>query len=320
MNLLPPRPVLVLALRLVVPVVVAAGLVGYVAGGLAALGLILGVVAGVQAALLSVPLAARVAVVVLAACAAGLGSVADTPASAAMVVGLTAVAQAPLTRVAAGLGALLVVVPGVTATVPLPDEPWTLAGWTAAGVLLVIAIARGAGLAAPADPVGPRDAWTHGAALALLAGAAAYVVVDRGLVHGYWLVLTVAQVLQPAALETPRVAVHRIGGTFLGAAIGVAAVVTLPTAVCLGLAALFLVAMAGWALAADTVRQVVYATALVVLVGSAGVAGPEASLALEKVVVTLVGAGGAVLVALLLSRLTTDREGARRTTPRSATD
>jgi hypothetical protein len=307
---LPPRATLAPAGALLAPIVGGAVLAWLLGGGPAVLGVVVGVMVTAPAAMLALPWPVPASLPALAAVAAALGvAVADRPLAAAGLVAATALAQAPLSIRSAGLAAMLPVAAAIGISVPAAPSALAFAGWVAAGGALAVVVGRVAPLAAPPQPVSSAVAWRHGAVVAVAVGLATTLTSERGVTHGYWLVLTLAVVLRPVRGETVPSARDRALGTIAGIALAVVVVLLLPAAVCLVLALLSGVLSTAWALAGDLRRQTLFTTPAVVLLSSSGVTSAALGLAAERLVLTVLGAVVATVAAVVLARW--DAAGAR---------
>jgi Fusaric acid resistance protein-like len=307
----PPRQ----AVRLAVVLVALIGVVGFlgwlVGGGVAALGVLLGAVVGLGAAVADVGWAWRLALAAGASAFAVLGALTDGRSLAAgAVVAVAALAQVPFTVQGAKIAMMLPVVPALTASLDLPGPPAAFGGWLAVGTLAVAVLAALLGASGEARPTPRGEAVRHAVATAVVAGGGLAVARVLAIGHGYWFVIAVATVLAVSPDETGREAAERVAGTLGGALAAILLVAVLPAAVALGVAAALLVLSVAWAVAQQVRLSAAAATAVVVLLGSGGLVGPGAELAVERLLLTLVGAVlAAVTVAMLWRVDRTDRAG-----------
>lgn len=299
----PPGPALKGAGAALAPVLVVALATGWLVGALGVVWFVLGVAAALPVATREVTQRVRLATAALVVVAAELGLAArGDPVLVALAVAIVALAQAPVGRRCPGAGAMVPVLVAVAASAGLPDDRWTAAAGLAAGVATIVVTAAVLGLRAPAVPVAAALAWRHAVALAVTAGLVLGISVERGVTHGYWVVLALSLVLRPAADETRTLARDRVVGTVVGLAAGVVAVVLVPLPVLLLLAAGCVVLTTAWGMAGDNLRATTYAAPMLVLLGSSGLAGSGVALALERTLLTVVGVALAVLTALVLDR------------------
>jgi hypothetical protein len=311
-DVLPPRSALRLAgtvLAVLAPLALVAGLVG---GVVAAIWFVLGFAGGLPVAASSAGWGLRLAVAGSLASAAVAGILAAGHAWAtALVVFAAALAQAPLSRRGSGLGAWLTILAAIGATAGFPDRPVTAALATVAGVLAVIGLTSRLGIRGPLAEVVWPVAALHAVVVALGSLAAVLVSDAMDVSHAYWMVMTLALVLQPDVHETQRMARDRVAGTLVGVLLAVVAVLVLPPAVCaaLGLVSLFL--MLGWALAGNQRVQNAYGAPLPILLSSSGLVGGSIAIATERVVLVVAGAVLAVVVTALAVRYVTTRPFAR---------
>ncbi len=302
--LLPPARAMQAALLVVVPVSVACALGGWLSGPLAVAGIALGVTGAVQAAVSDAGLRWQVIVVAILALLGAAGVwLADRPLLLALVVLGAGIAEWPANRHSAGMAVMWPALPPLAASTGVQDA-WGFALWLAVGGAVIVGLAAAA-LATPRPVPGVPAAMAarHAVATGVAAGLASYGTSVLELSHGYWLVLTLALVLRPQRGESSNEAVDRVVGTLLGVVVGVGVVVLLPLVVSLILVVAFLVLTVGWALAGNRRRQSAFLTPVVLIVGSAGVAGTTVGLAWERLLFTAVGAAVAVALAWLLHRL-----------------
>ncbi|QIM20371.1 hypothetical protein G7075_03130 [Phycicoccus sp. HDW14] len=300
----PPRRVLALAVALVAGVGVLAAAVGWGVGRAAAVGVLLGALGVSTAAVAAVPVRVRGLVAALGAASFGLGWLAHGHALAAgAAVAVAALAQVPPTRHGARTATFLPVLAALGAALPLGSAGPAVTGWVAVGGLVVVALTTLARVAVPAQPVPAAEAGRHAVATALVAGAGTVVTTALGLGHGYWLVVAVAMVLAVSREETSAQATARVVGTVTGVLAAVLAVAVLPTVVALTASALLGVLALAWTAVRETRWMSAASSAAVVLVGSGGLFGSGAGLALERLLLTGAGAALAALVAAGLWRV-----------------
>lgn len=172
--------------------------------------------------------------------------------------------------------------------------------WVAVGSGTTLVIARLLKLRQPATPAPRAVAWRHAIITAIAASVAIGLSVYWSAPHGYWAVVTLCLVLQPFRGETTRKAVDRSAGTAAGAVLAGVLALALPWPLALTAAACCALLMLGWAVAAQERRQAIYLTPVVVLIGSSGLSSSALDLALERVLLSAVGAGFAVVAAMLV--------------------
>lgn len=95
----------------------------------------------------------------------------------------------------------------------------------------------------------------HAVVFAVLAGPAVLATRSLELGHGYWLVLTLAAVLQPASATCRLTARDRLTGTVAGVVLATALVLVLPPSIVLVVATVCAVLTAGWGISQDLERQ-----------------------------------------------------------------
>ncbi len=299
---LPPRAALRAAVALAVPIVGVAALAYAALGGAAAAGAVLGVVGGLGVVVLDLPWSLRLVLGAAVPAVGWLGvTVAGEPWAAAVAVGAVALLQWPAgPRVGGGL-AMLPLVTALGASVGITDATGFALG-AAAGVSLLAILAALMHLSAPVVPVPAGTARRHALVSAVATGAATALAMESGVTHGYWMVLALALILRPVPDETTREAVDRTLGTLSGTVLAILAVLFLPGwLVGVFVIGCLLVGLA-WAVGRDVRRQTLFTTPVVVLTGSAGVAGTSVGLAAERLVLFTAAAMVAVALALLLRR------------------
>jgi hypothetical protein len=305
----PPRRAVVLAATVVAVLAVLAGAAWLVGGVVAALGVVLGAVTGLGAALADVGWGWRTALAAATALVAWLGILASgSPVLAGLVVAGSALGQVPFTERGAKIAMFLPVIPAMTSSIALPGAAWAVSGWLAAGVLAIALVAAALHASGAAQRTPRDEAVRHALATAVVAGAGLGAAQALEVGHGYWLVVAVAAVLAVSRDATGREAAARVAGTLTGTLAAVLLVAVLPLWASLAVAAVLLVLSLAWALAEEVRLGAAAAAAAVVLLGSGGLVGAGADLALERLLLTAVGAGAAAATVALLWRLDrTDR-------------
>ena len=305
-----PRPILTRAAVLAV-VALAPALGGAVVlGPWVAVGVFMGLAIGISVGpLTTLPTGSLLVAVNCAALIVG-ALVEGSPLGGAAVVALASLAVGPATRMGLGRGLMLspvlaaVAASGAFGETPLPAVIGGVIGaaW-GAGIMRVLGIRR------EPVPVDAADAWVNAGALAVTCGITTLVALATPLPHGYWIVVTLASVLQPVREATTRATGERVVGTLVGSLLAVAAGAILPTwsvaLVVVGAMALFI----AYALAGDGVRRVAVQTVMLVLVlaGATGTVGIE--VAVERLAWTIVGAALVALSGLAADRLARTVEG-----------
>lgn len=302
-SLLPPPRALAAAAALLAPLVVAAGLVAWLAGPAVTLAFALGVLAGVPAATAATTAATRTAVGALCVAGAVAGSlVGSSTVLCALVVAALGIAQGPLTRRASGIGMLAPVLAAVFATVDVATGSLGVGLGVAGGFAFVQVVARALHVPRTASPVPADSAWRHAVVFAVLAGAAVLVTRSLGLGHGYWLVIVLAAVLRPASRASRTAASARLAGTVTGVVLAIVAVVVLPDPATIVVAALCALLTVGYAIVQDVERQAMTATPVIILLGSSGSLSSGVGLGVERLALTAVAAVLAVGAAAFLER------------------
>lgn len=299
----PPRRALVAAVVMLMPLVAGAAVVAYIGGPAVTLAFLIGVVAGVPAATCATSSVVRLGSGTLfVAGAVGGALTAAHPVVCAVLVMVLASAQAPLTERAAGVGMFAPVIAAVFSSVAVPASPLTIGVGVAAGFAFVQATSLLLRVPRHPAPVTRSLAWRHAAVFAVLAGPAVLVTRSLELGHGYWLVLTLAAVLQPASVTCRMAARDRLTGTVAGVVLAIGLVLVLPPSIVL-VAAMCAVLTAGWGISHDLERQTLFATPVVVLLGSSGGLESGVGLGLERLALTAVAAALAVGAAAYLDRV-----------------
>lgn len=299
----PPSTVLLLACVVVAVLAVATGLTAWLIGVGAALSLGMGLVTGLPAAAAELPLRVRLGETALAAAAAGLGVAAGRPWGLAAVVFATALAQAPFTASSAGLG----MAPAVSASVlgsVLPGEHPVLVGLlVVVGNGLAKAVVWALRLPRRSVPVPWRLAVLHAVTFAVIASAVLLVAGLEGLPHAYWAVLVLAAAMRPRPVEARRTAPAVFVGTLVGLAVSAVVAFALPRPATIVALVACAVLMFGWALAGDAGRQSWFGTPVIVLLASSPALVDPARVAAERVLLTGVSVGLALLAAWLMRGL-----------------
>ncbi|MCA0296348.1 MAG: FUSC family protein [Actinobacteria bacterium] len=296
-----------LALSAVATVVVVASVVaGYLLGGVpAALCIGLGFMTAQRPALYLRP--AHALGLIVPTVMAGVVAVAlrGQPLAAACFVALCCLLVAPAGMLSDGLLSVLPTSVAVLVLVPGDVEPGPTALWLLVGAVLMVAMAARLPRRPRAPGIEQRRAWRHAIVMALSAGLVVYLVGVWDVPHGYWVALTLTVVLRPFDDQTMTRASERVLGTIAGALLALVAALLLPLPALLVLLMGCTVLSFAYAMKGDYVRQVLFLTPSVVLIGSAG--GNAALLASERALATLAGALLAAGIALALARFDTHR-------------
>lgn len=286
------------------PLVAGAAAVAYVAGPAVTLAFLIGVVAGVPAATTATSCAVRVGAGALFVAGAIGGTLTTShPVICAVLVMALALAQGPLTQRAAGVAMFAPVIAAVFSSVAVPASATTIGIGVAAGFLFLHATSLLLKVPRRPSPVATAVAWRHAAVFAVLAGPAVLVTRSLELGHGYWLVLTLAAVLQPASASCRMAARDRLTGTVTGVVLAIVLVLVLPPSIVLVVAAVCAVLTAGWGVSQDLERQTLFVTPVVVLLGSSGGLESGVELGMERLALTAVAAVLAVGAAAYLDHV-----------------
>ena len=303
-----PGPVLrlsvIVAAGLLVPLVIAY----LVAGATPALAVGLGYT-GALAPALAVPARFALALTVPAAMTGAVAASVNGQAfAAACFVALACLLIAPANALSNGLMAGLPTIASVLAANPMDSDPLEVAAWMLLGGVVVVGLLTR--LRTPGGAPEGVDAWTawvHAVAMAAMVGLIVAVLNVVDVPHGYWIAATMSVVLRPQRGETTAAARERVIGTILGAALGMAVALLVPGWLALALAGGMLVLVVANAALGRGAQQVLYLTPLIILLGSGG-GGGLVGAALDRVVMTVVGAALAGIVALWIARVTRQHE------------
>lgn len=138
------------------------------------------------------------------------------------------------------------VIAAVFSSVAVPASPLAIGVGVAAGFAFVQATSLLRRVPRQSAPVSKGIAWRHAVVFAVLAGPAVLATRSLELGHGYWLVLTLAAVLQPASATCRLAARDRLTGTVAGVVLAIALVLVLPPSIVLVVAAVCAVLTARW--------------------------------------------------------------------------
>jgi hypothetical protein len=306
---LPPLKQLGRAAAIVAVAVVPVAMTWWLVAGRTATALYLGMTF-MTVAVVRLPLAEQYAVGFSAGLAAALGSLVAgrTPLLLAAVVAACAV-QWLFNRRSVGVAALLPANLVVYATFdPGSPERVAMATWVGAAVVIVVgALAR---MRTPAEPAPDREGLLHAAELALGCVFLILLASAFGLPRGTWAVLTLCLVLVPAADQTRALITWRVLGTVTGALCAVAVAFVAPPAVGLALAVVCAVLTVAYALMPDELLYSVLLTVTVLLMFSSGSPRAAFGVALQRLEMTALGAGVALLLDLTATRWLSRRRAA----------
>lgn len=227
--------------------------------------------------------------------------------AAACFVALACLLIAPANMASNGLMAGLPSVAAVLAAAPLEVDPVQAAAWMlVGGVAVVTLVSRLPHRDDPVAGLDPWSAWVHAAAMAVVVGLVVGLVSAFDIPHGYWVAATMSVVLRPQRHETAIAARQRVVGTTVGAGLALVVALLVPGWIALVLTAAMLVLVVANAALGRQTQQISYHTPLIVLLASGG-GGATAGLAVERVLMTALGAAIAAVVALWIARLARDR-------------
>ncbi len=303
LALLPARPVMIGAIKLLLVVLLPVAVAGLFLGGGGVI--VSGLVVVMTVAQATVTRGSTQSWFVLAvAVFAALGTLGHHhPLVVALTVAAAALLSYPANRVSAGLLGLapvLVVLEG------LGDI--NLVWWQAllCAFLVgcyIVAVVRILYLRVPASPVSQQIALTHAIVFALAAAGFAFIVVKHDLPHGYWMIVTLAVVLRPNGSESRLAARERVAGTIIGSLIAVLVAMVLPTSVALVFAALLLWLVLGYMLSHRQLATVITTSVFVIVVVSSTGTTDTLTVAWQRLLWTAIGAATALVLGLLLQRM-----------------
>ncbi|MFI2780636.1 FUSC family protein [Streptomyces sp. ALB3] len=184
-----------------------------------------------------------------------------------------------------------------------PDSAVAVAAANWLGAAVVIVVAAVIRMRFTTEPAPGRDAAVHAAALAC--GCVLLIGLTRAfdLPRGNWAVLTLCLVFVPASGATRARVVHRVLGTTAGATAAVAIAVAAPPTLCLVLAALCAVLTVTYALVPDDLLYAAFLTPTVLLLFSSGRAHATAEIAVQRLGMTVVGGGLAIVLVGVMALL-----------------
>lgn len=297
-----PRPVLRVAVGISVVLVVPLAAV-FVAFGLnPALSLALGYLGGIAPSLM-LPRLPALGLTLLPAMAGAVAVAVNGQAfAAACFVAVSSLLVAPANLVRNGLLAGVPTSAAVLATMPATPAPFEVAVWMLLGGVVVGLVLAPLRKEADEVSIAPWSAWAHAVVMGAAVGTAVLLVTVFDVSHGYWICLTLTIVLRPYGRETMGVARERVAGTIGGAALAVGLAVVLPAWAVLVAVGALTVLMVAYAALGRTAQQVAFLTPVVVLLASGGAGMDTVTVALERVLATLLGVVVAALLALALAR------------------
>jgi hypothetical protein len=230
------------------------------------------------------------------------------PLAAASFVALCALLVAPASVVADSILASVPSVAVVLVAAPGDYRPVPIAAWMLVGGIVTVALGALAGRPGQEPRRIPAAlAWRHAVVMAAATWPVVLLVTTIGRGHGYWIALTLTVVLRPFDDDTMRTSTQRIAGTIGGALLALVLTGLLPMWALVVFLAGCLILTVGYMLVGEYAQYVVFMTASIVLVGSAGDPG---GLAARRVLDTVLGALLAAGTAMLVARW--DRWGAHR--------
>lgn len=243
----------------------------------------------------------------IAMCAAlvGVGTIGtavhgNDAAVVALVAG-TCVAAGLLSRFSAGVFGVGPIVAAVAGLDPPKNPPLTVALVMVAVCAYVILVVLVLKVRIDRDPVPLDVAVRHALVMAVACGAATGVALYYDLPKAYWLVMTLAIVLRPYAIDSLIKNRQRVVGTIAGAI--VAAVLSpLPRSLQLLFAAVCMTLMFAYMTEKDYVLQVTFMTPMVIFLVSTGAVDDTLSMDGLRVLYTVGACVAGGLVALSLAR------------------
>ncbi|MCU0297335.1 MAG: FUSC family protein [Candidatus Nanopelagicales bacterium] len=203
-------------------------------------------------------------------------------------------------RLSAGVFGVAPVVAAVLGMDPPRNPTLTVMAVMAAVSLYVLVVVRLLKVHLDRDPVPFDVAIRHAVVMAVACGSATAVALYYDLPKGYWLVMTLAIVLRPYAVDSLAKNRQRIVGTIAGAVVA-AAMSPLPRPMQVVFAAICMTLMFAYATLGDYVLQVTFMTPMVVFLISTGAVDDTLSIDGLRVLYTVGAcvAGGLVSMALV---------------------
>lgn len=155
-----------------------------------------------------------------------------------------------------------------------------------------------------AEPVPvPADvAWRHGIVLGVLSAATMYWALSNNIEHGYWVTVTLVMALRPLPDQRNTTLRDRLLGTLLGALIAFVAIVALPAAGALIVAAICLPLLAAYSMSGNYFLQTAFLTPMLLILTTLGNPGEGVVATTERVYYTILGVAVGALAAWLLQR------------------
>ncbi len=303
-----PRPTLKVAVVLTVVMLIPTAAAYWAFGEPAGLAVALGFVISLTPATKLRPGYALAAVVPAAMTGAVAVAVSGQAFPAACFVALACLLVAPANVLQNGLLAGIPTIAAVYSTLPMDQEPGTVAAGMLAGGAIAVAVVSRAARPSGLVGVDVRTSWRHASAMAASVGLVVFAITALDQPHGYWIPMTMTLVLRPYGRETLSIARDRISGTLAGAVLALVLVLVLPDWAALLVGAALLVLIVAYAALGRYALEILFLTPFIVLLGSTGAATDTAELALQRIMATLLGAVLAGLIALALARA--DRQDA----------
>ena len=305
-----PQPgTLPITLKLLVAILVPSAIVSVVGGTSASMGFGLAMGLGMAVTPVSRPRQAAVLVMVGAAVGALASWAGSTPWAIAALIFLSAILFAVTNQRSAGLLSLAPLIVILFGPGPISLSWWSAALWILAGGAVGALITRLLKFQAPTRPVERRTAWEHGIVVGLLCAVVMYWSLTYHVPHGYWIAVTILMALRPLPDQRRETLNGRLIGTFLGAVIALLAVVLLPTWAAVVVAVLCLFFLMWYSMGGAYLMQALALTPMLLIFASLGDLNRGFELTIERVIFTAIGFVVAVLIALLLRRWESRREG-----------
>ncbi|MGB3687280.1 MAG: FUSC family protein [Ornithinimicrobium sp.] len=303
LNAFPPARAIALGAVLLAIITVAALLIAWVAGPGLTLAFGMGVLGGTTAATAVTDRVLRVSTgLLLVAGAVGGSLTASSPWACAGVVLVVALLQAPLTAKAAGIAVFAPVIAAVFGSVDVDERPLVIGLGVAIGFVFVQLLSTAMRLPRTSATVPKGVAWRHATVFALLAAPAVLLTRTLEVGHGYWLVLTLAVVLQPSPRAARAVARARLTGTVTGVVVAIAMVVVLPGPVLMLATAACILLATAWGVCQNVEKQAHYGVLAILFLGSGGNLAKGVDLGIERLVLTAAAVALAVAAAAVLTR------------------
>ncbi|MGB5952008.1 MAG: FUSC family protein [Ornithinimicrobium sp.] len=227
----------------------------------------------------------------------------SSPWASAAVVVVLAVAQGPLSIRVSGIAVFAPVIAAVFSSIALPTPAIYVAIWVGVGYAFIELLSVGLRLPRSASGVERGVAWLHATMFAALAGPGVFITQTFEVGHGYWLLLTLAVVLQPSPSAARAVGRARLAGTITGVVAAIVLVVVMPPPLLVLAAAACTFLTVAWGIAQDIVRQAHYGVLAILFLGSGGSLATGVDLGIERLILTAAAVILAIAASTALDRI-----------------